>query len=59
MKVNWDAAMDTKTIKMGIGFIIRDYNGVIVACLSLAEEFHSKPILVKHSEEESWLFVRN
>jgi hypothetical protein len=34
VKINWDAHMDKNLMKMGIGVIIRDYMGEVMAILS-------------------------
>lgn len=47
MKLNWDAALDIKNRKLGIGIIIRHHNGAVVACLSSVEDFHSKAVLAE------------
>lgn len=46
-KTNWDAAVDFNNQKIGIGIIVRDSNGEILACVSTSKSFSSQPILAE------------
>ncbi|XP_035541705.1 uncharacterized protein LOC118344698 [Juglans regia] len=46
-KVNWDAALDVKNKKVGIGVIIRDSEGEILACLCSMMDAHLKPVMAE------------
>lgn len=43
-KVNWDVDVDKANRWLGIGFIVRDYNDVVIAVRSLSKTGNSKPI---------------
>ena len=50
LKFNWDAAVDKKEGKMGIGVIVRDHNGAI-----LQHYGHRDPILLILQLLKWWL----
>lgn len=48
VKVIWDAAVIEKSQKMGIGVVIRDFQGEVMDCLSSLKPFHSHSIVVEY-----------
>lgn len=47
VKENWDASVLEKNQKMGIGIVLRDCNGEVLACLSSPKPFYSQPVVAK------------
>lgn len=47
VKANWDAVINGKKTMMGIGIVIRDHMGEILACLSAPKSFCGKPFLAE------------
>ncbi|KAF5472530.1 hypothetical protein F2P56_009241 [Juglans regia] len=47
IKANWDAAVDEGARRKGIGVIVRDHEGEILASLFVNKPFHSKPVLAE------------
>lgn len=47
IKVNWDATINAKNSKMGIGIMIRDVMGEVLACLSVPKPFQSPPLIAE------------
>jgi ribonuclease HI len=55
-KVNWDAAVDKKNGHIGLGIVVRDYEGVVLAAWSttknfLANHFVAEALLAFHAVE--------
>jgi ribonuclease HI len=46
-KVNWDAALDSTNNRMGIGIIVRDYLGMVIAAKSYTMRFISEPVVAE------------
>lgn len=46
-KVNWDAAMDVKNKRVGIGVICRNAEGDILACLCLKIDVVIRPVMAE------------
>jgi hypothetical protein len=40
-KVNWDATVDKKNGRIGLGIVVRDYEGVVLAEQSTTKNFFS------------------
>lgn len=53
VKMNWDATVNVSKKKMGIGIVIRDDMGEVLACLSSSRGFISQPIIA-----ECWALSR-
>jgi hypothetical protein len=46
-KINWDAAIDMKNRRMGVGIIARDYQGLVVAACSLTLHDHTDSLVAE------------
>lgn len=46
-KVNWDAVMDKANRRLGIGLVVSDYNGLVIAVRSLTKMENLKPVAVE------------
>jgi hypothetical protein len=46
-KVNWDAALDSVNQRMGVGVIVRDHMGRVIAARSTTVEFSSEPVVAE------------
>lgn len=47
VKVNWDAAFNQKTMKMGVGIVIRDEKGEVLVSLSMPKSNVCSPIVAE------------
>ena len=47
VKVNWDFAVDINRMKIGIGMIVRDGMGELLATPSLPRDYITKPNIVE------------
>lgn len=47
IKVNCDASVQEKNQKMGIGIVLRDSNGEVLACLSSSKPFYSHRLVAE------------
>jgi hypothetical protein len=46
-KVNWDVAVGTTTGRLGMGFIVRDYEGFVLVTRSRTKLGNLEPIMAK------------
>lgn len=46
-KVNWDTIVNMHNQKMGIGILVQDNQGEVLACLNASQNFNSQPILAE------------
>jgi hypothetical protein len=46
-KVNWDAAVDKKNGHIGLGIVVRDYEGVVLAARSTTKNFLVEPVVAE------------
>lgn len=49
VKANWDETLNDKSQTMGVGVVIRDCAGAVMACLSSPKVFHSHPIVTEYN----------
>ena len=47
VKINWDAAYDQKSLKMGAGVVIRDEEGEVLTCLCMPRTNICSPIVAE------------
>ncbi|XP_042988653.1 uncharacterized protein LOC122316184 [Carya illinoinensis] len=46
-KVNWDSAVDKVNCKVGVGTIIRDWEGRVIACMRMCKPLFPNPYLAE------------
>jgi ribonuclease HI len=46
-KVNWDATVDKKNGRIGLGIVVRDYEGVVLAERSTTNNFLVEPVMAE------------
>jgi ribonuclease HI len=46
-KVNWDAALNSANRRMGVGIIVRDHLGMVIAARSQTLEFLPEPVVAE------------
>jgi hypothetical protein len=44
-KINWDVGLDEKTGRLGVGVIIRDSEGMVIAARSLTIQIKQDPVI--------------
>jgi hypothetical protein len=47
LKLNWDAALDSKKRKMGFGFLVRDSNGKVFDAVSCSVDSFGEPVVAE------------
>jgi hypothetical protein len=55
IKLNWDAAINKLTRRMGEGIVARDDNGLVVASMSASRLLISDPLLLRLLRLGCWL----
>jgi ribonuclease HI len=46
-KVDWDAAVDKKNGRIGLGIVVQDYEGVVLAARSTTKNFLANHVVVE------------